>query len=552
MSSVSSYEGSEKELFHQRTWDGLTPRQAYLRKTDLLDAYDNTKSSRDTDTWSVAATVDDQESVISTNTQKSRLIQDAEEEDDNMILDGIPNSTSLLNSNNSNNHNNNNNNNIRFELEDDIGALDIDTIASQGDDEKYARSLTSRSVAAEYGDRTTDGFGSELSLTHDDVDDDIIDDDHSSLHHLDENNMYNNNKNSINRNNHDDIHHSDGIDDDMIHGHDHLNTDNHSKNHNNSNNHNNTNTSHHNNKENSRRHHKHHHHHHSNTVAVDDCIRAPTEPQPSIATVDKSYSHLLEENEILQAQLRQMEITTKQQQEIISTLQSHHQPYQLSSHEELNSAILSQQLTKWAELVAGFAKTWTKTALHQRQVEEDLFHHVLEYYLHPLPFGTENQVLLNTAYQDQLTRFHSTLGASFAKWYRRQTVQSLARNPATQDYLHAARMLITQHICHILDADPAQLTESTEWQSLLDHCARLSLELHGGENDVIIRSFPSGTLYNQDIMTAIDDDDHQHQDSTTTTTSSTSNENDRHIKLMLCPLFIDEDDNVLLPARVIL
>ncbi|CAO3610506.1 unnamed protein product [Cunninghamella echinulata] len=547
MSSVSSYEGSEKELFHQRTWDGLTPRQAYLRKTDLLDAYDNTKSSRDTDTWSVAATVDDQESVISTNTQKSRLIQNAEEEDDNMILDGIPTSTSLLNNSNSNNHNNNNNN-IRFELEDDIGALDIDTIASQGDDEKYARSLTSRSVAAEYGDRTTDGFGSELSLTHDDVEDDIIDDDHSSLHHHDENNI----KSSIDHNNHNNIHHTNDIDDDMIHDHDHHNTDNHSKSHSNSNNHNNTNTSHHNNKENTRRHHKHHHHHHSNTVAVDDCIRAPTEPQPSIATVDKSYSHLLEENEILQAQLRQMEITTKQQQEIISTLQSHHQPYQLSSHEELNSAILSQQLTKWAELVAGFAKTWTKTALHQRQVEEDLFHHVLEYYLHPLPFGTENQVLLNTAYQDQLTRFHSTLGASFAKWYRRQTVQSLARNPATQDYLHAARMLITQHICHILDADPAQLTESTEWQSLLDHCARLSLELHGGENDVIIRSFPSGTLYNQDIMTAIDDDDHRHQGNTTTTTSPTPNEIDRHIKLMLCPLFIDEDDNVLLPARVIL
>ncbi|CAO3634754.1 unnamed protein product [Cunninghamella blakesleeana] len=531
----------------------------------IFNAYDNNnnnKSTRDTDTWSVAATVDDQESVISTNTQKSRLIHDVEEdEDDNMILDGITSPSPLLNKNTINNNNNNNNSinnnsnnsnhhsnnhsNIRFEIEEDIEALDIDTIASQGDDEKYARSITSRSVAAEYGDRTTDGFGSELSLTHDDVDDDIIDD-------VDDDNGSSNSSirnNNMNENRH--RHHSN-----TINGH-HGNSMNNNTNEDDSMNGNDNNT---------RRHHRHHHHHHSNTVAVDDCIRAPTEPQPSIATVDKSYSHLLEENELLQSQLRQMEITTKQQQEIIATLQSHHQPYhQLSSsssssltnHDELNSAILSQRLTKWAELVAGFAKTWTKTSLQQRQVEEDLFHHVLEYYLHSLPFGTENQVLLNTAYQDQLTRFHSTLGASFAKWYRRQTVQSLARNPATQDYLHAARMLITQHICRILDANPAELTESSEWQSLLDHCARLSLELHGGEYDVMIRPFPPHTIYNEDIMTVVDDDNNNNNNNKDNENkeedaSTPSNDNERHIKLMLCPLFIDEQDNVLLPARVIL
>ncbi|KAI8089680.1 uncharacterized protein BX664DRAFT_263233 [Halteromyces radiatus] len=463
MSSVSSYDGSEKELFHQRTLDGFIPRHSYLRKTDFMDVYDNTRS-RDTDTWSVAATVDDQESVISTNTQKSRLVHDVD--DDNLTVDGItPTITANIISLDMNGHSL------------DIESLDIDTTASQCEDDKYERSLTSRSVAAEYGDRTTDGFGSEASL-HDD------------------------------NNDHDDDH-----DDNQSHN------------------------------------------------TVDDAIRAPTEPQPSIATVDKTYTHLLEENEMLQAQLRHLEITTKQQQDIINTMQSHHpihhhQPYDDLLHNEVNSSILSQQLTTWAELVTGFAKQWTTSAEQQSRVEQDLFHHVMEYYLHALPFGTENQVLLNTAYQDQLARFHNTLGVNFAKWYRRQTVQSLARNPATHDYLHAVRMLITQHICRVLGADPAILTESSEWQNLLDYCARLSLELHSGEQDVLIRCISSGTPYDQNIMTAVDDGNispllDETIDAGTPPLMATQTPKQR-IKCMVCPLFVDEQETVLLPARVIL
>jgi hypothetical protein len=513
MSSVSSYDGSEKELFHQRTLDGFMPRHSYLRKSDFMDSFDSTRSpSRDTDAWSVAATVDDQESVISTNTQKSRLVHDTD--DDNLTVEGITPTVST--------------NNISLDLNVnslDIASLEIDTLASQADDDKYARSLTSRSVAAEYGDQTTDGFGSELSLTHDDDDDDVDEEGNNDIDYSTEGHTDRNDEDDFRNDRHSDDHHED----DDIHlyddGHGRIQQQPHHHHH--------------------RRHHRHHLSH--SPVAVDDAIRAPTEPQPSIATVDKSYTHLIEENEILQAQLRHLETTTKQQQDIIASMQSHHyhhQPYNDLLVGELNSSILSQQLTTWAGLVTSFARQWTTTPAQQRQVEQDLFHHVMEYYLHSLPFGTENQVLLNTAYQDQLVRFHNTLGSNFAKWYRRQTVQSLARNPATQDYLHVVRVLITQHICRVLDADPSILTESTEWQTLLDHCARLSLELHSSEQDVLIRPVAPGTIYDSRIMTVVDGVD--------SSADAETDKTEHPIKSMVCPLFIDEEDTVLLPARVTL
>ncbi|ORZ08659.1 hypothetical protein BCR42DRAFT_484495 [Absidia repens] len=489
MSSVSSYDGSEKDLLHQRTLDGFMPRHAYLRKTDFLDAMDNTRlSSRDTDTWSVAATVDDQESVVSTNTQKSRLVHDVD--DDNLTADGNPPTIST--------------NNISVDLNGqslDIESLDIDTLVSQMD----SRSMASRSVAAEYGDRTTDGFGSELSLTQDDDDHTHKDsDDHDIRGHTNDMDENDSEINPI----HDHHQHNEDEDDNMV---------------------------------------------------VNDAIRAPTEPQPSIATVDKSYSHLMEENEMLQAQLRHLENTTKQQQAVIASMQTRHhpQPYDDLLLGELNSSILSQQLTTWAERVTSFARQWTTTTTQQRQVEKDLFHHVMEYYLHALPFGTDHQLLLNTAYQDQLARFHNTLGLNFAKWYRRQTVQSLAMNPATHDYLHVVRMLITQHICRVLEADPTLVTESSEWQDLLDHCARLSLELHSSDQDVLIRPLAPGAPYDQNIMVVVDDDKDSplvtaEDGDKTEVTLPKEQDPTPTVKSVVCPLFIDEQDQVLLPARVIL
>ncbi|CAO3592877.1 unnamed protein product [Absidia cylindrospora] len=489
MSSVSSYHGSEKDMLHQRTMDGFMPRHAYLRKTDFLDAMDNSRlSSRDTDTWN----------------------------DDNLAAHGNAPTISA--------------NNISVDLNGqslDIESLDIDTLVSQMD----SRSMASRSVAAEYGDRTTDGFGSELSLTQDDDDHTHKDsDDHSIRGHT---NDMDDNDSEINPIHDHHQHNEDGNDNGM---------DNDGRYH--------------------RHHHHHHHRHHSphSPVAVNDAIRAPTEPQPSIATVDKSYSHLVEENEMLQAQLRHLENTTKQQQAVIASMQTRHhpQPYEDLLLGELNSSILSQQLTTWAERVTSFARQWTTTTTQQRQVEKDLFHHVMEYYLHALPFGTDHQLLLNTAYQDQLARFHNTLGLNFAKWYRRQTVQSLAMNPATHDYLHVVRMLITQHICRVLEADPTLVTESSEWQDLLDHCARLSLELHSSDQDVLIRPLAPGAPYDQNIMVVVDDDE---KDSTmvaaedgdmTEATLPKDQGATRTVKSVVCPLFIDEQDQVLLPARVIL
>ncbi|ORZ08598.1 hypothetical protein BCR42DRAFT_140402 [Absidia repens] len=48
-------------------------RYAALRKTDLLDGLDSFRS-RDTDSWSVIATIDDQESVISAQGTSGGLV----------------------------------------------------------------------------------------------------------------------------------------------------------------------------------------------------------------------------------------------------------------------------------------------------------------------------------------------------------------------------------------------------------------------------------------------------------------------------------------------
>ncbi|KAI8994636.1 hypothetical protein BDB01DRAFT_773501, partial [Pilobolus umbonatus] len=474
MSSVSSFEGSDRDSFFQRSFqDSQASRHSYLRKTDFLDTLDTTRF-RDTDAWSVAATIDDQESVISTHggppsiISSSRMTLDRETDDDRSTLDGEAS--------------------IRDHLHED-------------DEDKR-----SRSNAAEFGD---DGTRSAIG----DFDHDVVSDDEDRVHNV-----------------------------------------------------------------------------------VDDQISAPPQPQPSFATVTKSYAELMEENELLQSQLRAAQLAQKHQTELISSLRNM-QPgndlypdrkeivldntmvngetngnntatntmtsdismrisnsipsndrmfYDSSSmgHVEIppivSARTLTQKLATLAESLTRFCQC-TVDEPWRLTLEQTLFLHITESYLTSLPFGTQNQHLLNTAYLDQIRRFQSTLGTNFAKWYRRQTVQSLSLNPATKEYLQDMHRHLTDEMLLLLSNMQKEQDRSLEymnmWNGILDLCAELSLEIHGGDADVTVQTLVEGSNYDEDVMAVVGD---------------MSRDEGKRVKMMISPLFIDEEEVIILPARVVI
>ncbi|KAI8379413.1 uncharacterized protein BYT42DRAFT_496167 [Radiomyces spectabilis] len=443
MSSISSHEGSEKDAFFPRPLETLPPRYSYLRKTDLLDTLDVIVRSRDTDSWSVAATVDDQDSVIS-------------------------------------GHGGGGNGHAQYPIlmTDDASSLPLESLREMDirsfhdsasiltDEDKYPRS-----VAAECGD---DGARSQADFQSDSSDED----------------------------------------EDL-----------------------------------------------DRPVVVDDEIAAPPQPQPSFASVTRPYAELLEENEELREQIHGLQLASKHQAEVIGNLRALLKPdasaagpyehvnmesYVLtpSSHQDhaqkrepyiiVNTRTLTQQLARLAERLTCFARdiAWTDDIV---QIEQAIFSRLVETYFEALPFGTENQHLLNTAYADQIRRFQSTLGPDFAKWYRRQTVQSLFLNHATKEYLQLLRSEMTLWLQDFLGA--GHIEHKQQWEDILDLCSGLSLEIHAGDTDVFARAIPQGTPYNEEIMTVIGDQDA---------------DKSKMVKLLVSPLFIDEEQAVLLPARVIL
>lgn len=605
MSSVSSYEGSDRDFSFQKSFvEGQTlppppppptsssSRHSYLKKTDLLDTLDVSNSRlRDTDTWSVAATIDDQESVISAHggppsiISSSRMTMDRETDDDHSTLDGESSIRDhhlshhhhhhhSLHDNSSNNNNSNaiihhlmsdnhstTSNGVRLETLRDYDSHHINHhtathLLHRGgslvDEEEDKRS---RSNAAEFGD---DGARSATA-----------DFDHSSVASDDE------------------IDSRGGV---LIH-------------------------------------------HHNNDV-VDDQISAPPQPQPSFASVvTKSYAELLEENEILQAQLRNSQLTQKHQAEMISNLRnltncddelygkalnlatSEINKLDLNKEEEdkesnsiskggevdipnrnnsinsntnnnnnnrsnsnnsissqsgvtnnneiyssspsidhiqvppiVNARTLTQKLARLAETLTRFVNTTAVEKEWRLKLEQALFLNITENYLNSLPFGTENQHLLNTAYSDQIRRFHSTLGTNFAKWYRRQTVQSLSLNPATKEYLEDMRNNLTNEMLQLLNNMPNSAATNKEqgeeedymniWNDILELCAALSLEIHGGDADVAAQSIAVGSKFDEEIMALVGDD------------SQKTSEN-KLVKMVISPLFVDEEEVVLLPARVV-
>ncbi|KAI8073412.1 uncharacterized protein B0P05DRAFT_494033 [Gilbertella persicaria] len=443
MSSVSSFEGSDQKSFLDGSSSSL--RHSYLRKSDLLDTFE-TSRLRDMDTWSVAATIDDQESVISAHggppsiISSSRMTIDRETDDDRSTLDGESS--------------------IREHLHD------MHLADNTLDDEDDKRS---RSNAAEFGD---DGTRSATA-----------DFDHSA----------------------------ESGDEDNV---------------------------------------------------VDDQIMAPPQPQPSFASVTKSYAELLEENEILQSQLRSAQLAQKSQADMIANLRSltgcndevYGKALNLSHLKDdskekkksvsstlppiVNARTLTQKLARLAETLTRFVNS-TVDEEYRLELEQSLFMHITQSYLNSLPFGTENQDLLNTAYSDQIHRFHNTLGANFAKWYRRQTVQSLSLNPATKEYLQDMRNHLTEEMLQLLSTMPKTSGRSLDhmhiWDDILELCSALSLEIHGGDADVTAQSIAVGSKFDEEIMALVG--------------HSTV---DKRVKMMISPLFVDEEEVVLMPARVVL
>ncbi|KAI7863854.1 hypothetical protein BDF14DRAFT_1840521 [Spinellus fusiger] len=524
MSSVSSHESSEKDGFFQRSFpEGLVSRYAYLRKTDLLDTLDNSSRPRDTDTWSVAATVDDQESIMSGHggnasitSSISRITAEGKDiDDDRSTLDGsMQHGVST-----GNDHTMAENPDIRFEALRDLDMPssfhDAGSMITGDDEEKYPRS-----VAAEFGDDGTRSATGDFSQIDSSDEEDRTAD-----------SGYQDNGQP--------------------------------------------------------------------PVAVNDDISAPPQPQPSFASATKPYAVLIEENEILRERLRNLERSQKQQVEIISNLRtltacdeevygralhmSHatteeqnrigretagiyipgisafpeatdysdqrngyldmeHSIQPLPPPHIVNARTLTQRLAQLAEWLTRFVQD----AVDQDKritLEQSLFTSIIESYLSSLPFGTERQELLNTAYSDQIRRFQSTLGSNFSKWYRRQTVQSLSLNPATKEYLEEMRIKMTTRLQELLASmintkDQDDLIPDRQlWDDILDLCTVLSLEIHRGDADVTPKPIAAGSKYDEEIMAVVGD--------------STADKN-KTVQLVVSPLFIDEDEVVLLPARVLL
>ncbi|KAL0088502.1 hypothetical protein F4703DRAFT_1735173 [Phycomyces blakesleeanus] len=457
MSSVSSHEGSDKDGFFHRSFpEGLASRYAYLRKTDLLDTFESNTRPRDTDAWSVAATVDDQESVMSGHGGNmsiagsiSRVTTEGKETDDDSVITG-------------------------------------------DDEEKYPRS-----VAAEFGDDGTRSAAGDFSHI------DSSDDEERTA-----DSGYQGNSQA--------------------------------------------------------------------PVALNDAISAPPQPQPSFASATKPYTTLIEENEMLREQLQNLERSQKQQIEVIANLrtltacgeevygralhitssfpdaadyscQQNNGYLDMERNAPLSHIVNARTLTQRLAQLAEWLTRFVQDAVDQDKritLEQSLFTQIVESYLSSLPFGTEKQELLNTAYSDQIRRFQSTLGSNFSKWYRRQTVQSLSLNPATKEYLGEMRTQMTKHLEDLLasmrkttDDQGDVIPDRQLWDDILDLCMVLSLEIHGGDADVYAKPIAAGSKYDEEIMAVVGD--------------STADKN-KIVKLVVSPLFIDEDEVVLLPARVLL
>jgi hypothetical protein len=530
MSSVSSYEGSDKDSFFQRSYleggSASSARHSYLRKTDLLDTLDISRL-RDTDTWSVAATIDDQESVISTHggppsiISSSRMTVDRETDDDRSTLDGESSIREHLHEMHLNE-----NSTLRDLVENHHHSHSLRGGGVHDDDDDKR----SRSNAAEFGDdgarSATADFDHSVAS---DEDENVVDDQimappqpqpsfasvtKSYAELLEENEILQaqlRNAQLAQKHQADmisNLRNLTGCDDelygkalDLSHKDEQETT--------------NTNTSVKQQDDNSKN---------SNNNSKTD-IKNDNNSSSSDSSSNNNNKNSKKES-------------TKEDGGSIyfdSPSFDHTQVPPI-----VNARTLTQKLAQLAETLTRFVHS-TVDEEWRFTLEQSLFLHITRSYLNALPFGTENQDLLNTAYSDQIRRFHNTLGTNFAKWYRRQTVQSLSLNPATKEYLQDMRNHLTDEMVRLLSTMPKTSGRSLDhmhiWNDILELCAALSLEIHGGDADVSAQSIAVGSKFDEEIMAVV---------------GNSTDSQDKVIKMVISPLFVDEEEVVLLPARVVL
>lgn len=535
MSSVSSHDGSDKELFHPpRLPETLAPRFAYLRKTDILDTLDSNRF-RDTDAWSVAATIDDQESVLSGHggsnltsiSGRHSLSERADEGDDNSTLDGISNNARPpVNSSLSQ----------QPQILEEMMDVNIDTQSENDDDKDDDK--RSRSNAAEFGDdrSAVADFGDD---TPDNItDSNVVSDEitappqpqpsfavsKSYVELLEENEMLQNQLRNLEL-----AHKQQGL---MM---DNLKT----------------------------------------MVSSSDGFKENDRQKINFGTSSSSGSI----GSVTSESNRQLLVPPQSPTQMHNHQNNHHHNHNHHHHHQqqqqpslplsasdfelldnrsqpiINSQSIGQKLEIFVNQVSGVISSIVTTPTAETDgnngtlhfdIEQQLFQELANAYLTTLPFGTENHNLLNTAYSDQITRFNSTLGANFAKWYRKQTVQSLSLNPATKQYLANKRRELTASFSRLLQSksiptNVEQLNSHDAWNNLLDLTAELSLEIHAGAADVFAQPIAAGSKFDDEVMRDLKP-----------LTGDSESRPQKVVNKTISPLFIDEEELVVLPARVLL
>ncbi|KAI9287073.1 hypothetical protein BC943DRAFT_320629 [Umbelopsis sp. AD052] len=537
MSSVSSHDGSEKELFHPpRLPETLAPRFAYLRKTDILDTLDSNRF-RDTDAWSVAATIDDQESVLSGHggsnltsiSGRHSMSERADEGDDNSTLDGVSNNTRPPV------------NNVvsqQPQILEEMMDVNIDTQSENDDDKDDDKA--SRSNAAEFGDdrSAVADFGDD---TPDNItDNNVVSDEitappqpqpsfavsKSYVELLEENEMLQNQLRNLELAHKQQALMMDNLKT-MVSGSDGF-------------------------KENDRQ--KLNFGTSSSSGSIGS-VNSDSNRQLSVPSHSPTQMHNHQNNHHHNHNHHQHQHQHLQQQPSLPLSASDFELLDNRSQPIINSQSIGQKLEVFvnqvSDVISSIVTTPTSEAAEASgtlhfEIEQQLFQELANAYLTTLPFGTENHNLLNTAYSDQITRFNSTLGANFAKWYRKQTVQSLSLNPATKQYLANKRRELASSFSHLLQSKSIsttveQLNSHDAWNNLLDLTAELSLEIHAGAADVFAQPIAPGSKFDDEVMRDLKP-----------LTGDKESRPQKVVNKTISPLFIDEEELVVLPARVLL
>ncbi|OZJ06784.1 hypothetical protein BZG36_00407 [Bifiguratus adelaidae] len=213
---------------------------------------------------------------------------------------------------------------------------------------------------------------------------------------------------------------------------------------------------------------------------INDDISAPSQPQPSFV-MTKTYDELVEENELLKAQLRQMESFGKfvesdgPEDMKMASVADRDTPTESTPHPLIPK--LNQLSNQLDSVVTALPSMHSSHALL-------LWRLLANRYFTILPFGPD-YLILNKAYTEQIERFERTVGHETAAWYRKQTVQSLKNSPEdTRAWFSTVRAQTREEMNNLFAENPTAMERFNE---LLNVAEALSFELHEYNEDVRIR-----------------------------------------------------------------